>query len=355
MGAGAGSREDMDIETRLDHNNPERLKPVRPMTPPLPLATLGPNGSLVIQEHPTFARINHPQHSTPSYNDLSDDHPTTPPLPTHSIKQSAQPQSVSDATESDYIFHNATDAQREIAARLLRTFTGDNQTPHEDISTSVEQCPQLPVHGETGTGVLSDWIASHTGLPVTTGNPAGGKGREKRPLLERMAPGIHKGKGKQVETTTNRDPQVHDTYIEGIAYSAGTTETSSTSRTPTNLPGPSATPSMDATSIHKATSQVSSSILDLLIAQTNLTSSHHLPGYAIAFAPGHISFKAKLSEFVIALGGVVLEEHQVRSLRGQRYIIHPIGEGGGGVLDGLKEVDVLGFLEIVGNKIASFA
>jgi hypothetical protein len=255
---------------------------------------------------------------------------------------------------SDDIFHNPTDAQREIAARLLRTLTGDNQTPHEDITTSLEQYPQLPDHEETGTGALSDWIASHTASPITTGNPAGGKGREKRPLLDRMAPGI-KGKGKQVETTTNRDPQVHDTYIEGIANSAGTTETSSTSRTQPNLPGPSYTPLMDATSIHKATIQVSSSILNLLIAQTHSTSPLYLSGCVIAFAAGHIPFKAKLSEFIIALGGVVLEDYQVREMRGRRYIIHPIGEGDGGMDDGLEEVDVLGFLEIVGNKIANFA
>jgi hypothetical protein len=350
MGAGAGSREDMETETRLDHDNPERLDPIRPMTPPLPPATLGPNGSLVIQVHPTIARISHPQPSTPAYNDLSDDHPTSPPLPTHSIEQSPQPQSVPDVVGSDDMFHNPTDAQREIAARLLKTLTGDNQMPHEDITTSIEQSPQVPVHGETGTGALSDWIASHTGLPVTTGNPVGGKGRDRRPLLDRMAPGI-KGRGKQVETTTNRDPQVHDTYIEGIAYPAGTTETSFTSTIQQRSSGPSTTPPMDATSIHKATIQVASSILDILIAQTKLTSPLHLSGCVIAFAPGHIPFKTKLGEFIIALGDVVLEDHQVREMRGRRYIVHPIGEGDGRIVDGLEEVDVLGFLEIVGAKI----
>ena len=108
---------------------------------------------------------------------------------------------------------------------------------------------------------------------------------------------------------------------------------------------------MDATSIHKATIQVSSSILNLLIAQTQLTSPLRLSSYVIAFAAGHIPFKAKLSEFIIALGGVVLEEHQVREMRGRRYIIHPAGEGGAGTVDGLEEVDVLSFLAIVGAKI----
>jgi hypothetical protein len=38
-------------------------------------------------------------------------------------------------------------------------------------------------------------------------------------------------------------------------------------------------------------------------------------------------------------------------MRGRRYIVHPIGEGGAGTVVGLEEVDVLGFLEIVGAKI----
>ena len=45
----------------------------------------------------------------------------------------------------------------------------------------------------------------------------------------------------------------------------------------------------------------------------------------------------------------------MRGLRGRRYIVHPIGEGGGGMVDGLEGVDVLGFLEIVGAKIQGSA
>ena len=112
---------------------------------------------------------------------------------------------------------------------------------------------------------------------------------------------------------------------------------------------------MNATSIHKATFQVSSSILDVLIAQTHFTSPLHLSGHVVGFVTGHIPFRAKLAELVIALGGIVLEECQVRVLRGRRYIVHPIGEGRGELGDGLEEVDVLDFLGIVGSKIGGSA
>jgi len=42
-------------------------------------------------------------------------------------------------------------------------------------------------------------------------------------------------------------------------------------------------------------------------------------------------------------------------MRGRRYIIYPIGQGVGEIVDGLEEVDVLGFLEIIGNKIRGSA
>jgi hypothetical protein len=117
----------------------------------------------------------------------------------------------------------------------------------------------------------------------------------------------------------------------------------------------SATPPMDATSIHKATFQVASSVLDLLIALTQSSSHQHLSGYVIAFAPGYVPFKPKLAVFIIALGGVILEDCQVRSLNGTRFISLPIGKGGGGMVHGLEEVDVLGFLEIIGTNIRGSA
>ena len=347
-----GSREDMDIEGSSGHDITERSESFIPMTPPLPVATLASDRSLAVQEYPNITPSTRAKPSTPFDSNIN--HPMTPPLPTHLTKQPIRPQTTPDIIEIGAIDHNPTEAERAIAARLLRTLTGDHQPTYEDINATSIELPQQSIQEEPSTSVLADWIASHTGssLDAAHGSSAVKKGRERRPLLDRMAPGISKGKGKQVETSTDRDPQVYERHIEDTSYVAGTTKTSSTS---TNQPGPAGPTPMDATSIHKATFQVSSSILNLLIAQTHLTSPLHLSGYVIAFAPGHIPFKPKLGELIIALGGVVLGECQVRALRGRRYIIHPIGEGLGGMVDGLEEVDVLGFLEIVGAKIQGSA
>jgi len=254
MGGQAGPGEDMDIENSLDDDGSEGLDTVRPMTPPLPFATLAPESSIL---------TGGAQLSGPSHQALVNDHLITPPLPTHSFEP-VPPRLEPDIIEIEDTYHNPTEAEREIAARLLRTLTGDNQAQEGITAMSIEHDPQLPAHHGTSTGALSDWIASHTGSPVTTQpDSAVKKGRERRPLLDRMAPGIFKGKDKQVEPPTYEEVQVHDTNIEGTSYPAGTVKTSSTSTVQSKSAAPSTGAPMNATSIHKATLQVSSSILDI--------------------------------------------------------------------------------------------
>ena len=362
VGVRAVSKKDMDIEINLDHDISDGLDAGRPVTPPLPNATPALGVDQVIQDHQNISQTSSERPRTPSNTNLPNDRPITPPLPSHLIEQPIQPQyrAAPDISEIEDIHHEPSDAEREIAARLLRTLTSD-QPSQEDITTMpVDQYPLLPAHKETSTNVLADWIASHTGTSLDTADilPAE-RGRERRPLLDKMAPGIcqGKGKGKEVESPRqNPNSQIEEAYIEGTSSPAvDTSETNFTSTIQPGSAGPSATPLMNATSIHKATFQVSSSILDILIAQIHSTSPLYLSGHVIAFAPGHIPFRPKLAELVVALGGIVLEECQVRVLRGRRYIVHPIGEGRGDLGDDLKEVDVLGFLEIVGSKIRGSA
>lgn len=362
MRARTVSKKDMDIEANLDHDG-EGLEPDRPTTPPLPNATPAPDTDHVIQEHRNIGQTSSERPRTPSFTILPNDRPITPPLPSQLIEQPIQPRSRSapDMTDIEDIHHNPTDAEREIAARLLRTLTSDQTSQEEDITTTpVDQYPQLLAHEEKSTNVLAHWIVSHTGTSHdTTGSVPLERGRERRPLLDRMAPGICKGKGKGKEVEAprqNPNSYIDEAYIEEASSTA--VDTSKTNSTSTIQPGsarPSATSPINATSIHQATFRVSSSILDILIGKNHSTSPLHLSGHVIAFAPGHIPFRPKLAELVVALGGIVLEECQVRVLRGRRYIVHPIGEGRGDLWDDLEEVDVLGFLGIVGSKIGGSA
>ena len=231
------SKKDIDIETSLDHGISEGLDAGRPTTPPLPNATSALDVDQVIQDHQNIFQTSSGEPKTPLYTILPNDRPITPPLPSHLIDQPIQPQSgsASDRTEIEDIYHEPTDAEREIAARLLETLT-DNRPSQEDITTTpVDQHPRTPAHQETGTNVMADWIASHTGTSLdTTGCTTVERGRDRRPLLDRMAPGICQGtgKGKEVESPRqNPNSQIEEGYIEGTSSRAANTSMTSSAST----------------------------------------------------------------------------------------------------------------------------
>lgn len=116
-----------------------------------------------------------------------------------------------------------------------------------------------------------------------------------------------------------------------------------------------------ATTIHQHTFAVSSSILDILISQCRHLTTHPLEGRNIAFATGHIPFRAKLIDLITILGGTIVDKSSIFSvpMGGQgdggegRYLIYPVGRGGTRRrTDRVDHVDILGFLDLVAENLS---
>jgi hypothetical protein len=119
-----------------------------------------------------------------------------------------------------------------------------------------------------------------------------------------------------------------------------------------------------ATTIHQHTFAVSSSILDILISQCRHLTTHPFRGSTMAFATGHIPFKAKLVDLITILGGTIVDKSSIYPvpMGGQgdggegRYFIYPVGRGGArrraDRVDHVDHVDILGFLDLVAERLS---
>jgi hypothetical protein len=119
-----------------------------------------------------------------------------------------------------------------------------------------------------------------------------------------------------------------------------------------------------ATTIHQHTFAVSSSILDILISQTRHLSTHPFRGSTMAFATGHIPFKARLVDLITILGGTIADKSSIYPVPmgghgdgGEgRYLIYPVGRGGTrrrtDRVNHVDHVDILGFLDLVAERLS---
>ena len=395
---------------------------VQPPTPPLPPSSRAPSRShsLTIgsnQGQTPEKDVEQVQTAIRS----SSNRPITPPLtdrppsqyPTHSTSPLR--------TEAEDMYHTQTEAERAAIALLWRTLTSDTQptgaesgsapdaenTQAEDtaIPTPISErsrSPSVqPERGEdTGTSLL-DWVESRTGA-VPREEPEVAKqvslpSGKMKPLLDRMKTGTIlpaqlssdatagsdaipvPGTGAQAgsppvigleeQVSTNAEPKADiPTDSTAATITKFSPPTSSDSRTPllptesepehNQEPPPPLPTTSNPTTIHQSTWRVGSSLLNLLIAQSLSISSKPLTGHLVAFTGGHFPYKAKLGELILALGGNVLDQGELRarSGHGARFMIHPVGSlikesKTGKKINGVEHVDILGFLDIIGSKI----
>lgn len=115
--------------------------------------------------------------------------------------------------------------------------------------------------------------------------------------------------------------------------------------------------------VHLSTWKVASSVIDLLLAQLRSATTPQtcLAGAHVFFTAGHIPFRPKLVELVPLLGGRSnsLDEtyHPVTpgAPRSSGYFVYPIGWTPGAtakLIPGITQLDVLGFLALVQDKLS---
>ena len=324
--AESGSREDMDMD--VDTNPETDIQGIddRPATPPLP-SSPATGHKLSIQstsiDDPTQISMSEP------IFEVVDARPLTPPLPDRMNSEfSVGDQHVSGPVEAEDIFQLQIN-ERDIASRSSKSPTTDHDKSQDDAQTA---------H-------LKDWTAAHAAI----------------------APSASHGKAKQEASNDTAqpvalDPQAWardaDIEITSVPTSqkaknpgrdAASHAISLQSKRASSIPPPSTRDShLEAPTT--AAEQFTSSILDLLIVQSH-SQPKVLIGQSITFA-SPISFQRKLVKLIEVLGGKVLDQSQGGAIEGERYLVHSTGYQRD-TLKGVEHLDVLGFLEVLREKIGA--
>ena len=323
--AASDSREDMDMDVDTCSETDDRIIQVdddRPATPPLP-CTPATTHQLSIEspsiDNPSRISISE------SIPRLVDARPLTPPLPDRDVGD----QHFSGPVEAEDISQLRITTERDIASRPSKSPTTDHDKSQDDAQTA---------H-------LTDWTA----------------------LYAEIAPSAFHGKAKQEESNDTPqplalDPQAQRPRAADIVTSLATSQKAKNpgrdaashaislqSKRPSTIPPPSTTDShLEAPTT--AAEQFTSSILDLLIVQSH-SQPRVLIGHSIALAPP-IPFQRKLVKLIEVLGGKVLDQSQAGAIEGERYLVHSTGYQRD-TLKGVEHLDVLGFLEVLREKIGA--
>jgi hypothetical protein len=353
-GDNLGPGQDMDFDTGLEvgpFNGNVVSVSGRPATPPLSPIPLTANDDVS-----PSAQLR-AQSDTPAQASERDDHPLTPPLPNHMISQLNHQPPLHDA-ESEDGFQLQSDAEREIAGRLLQTLISNQDDNHLAVSRSTHDAfpgpssrmDRMDIEEEDVSDRLADWIDGYTDA-----GSGSSKGKGKGKLVEAITISTMPSKSKPHHEKRQNGSVSHDQTVnhniacinpQGPSLNSTTSLLSDSSSESAAKASTSADPNHEFTSL----------LLDITIAQTRSATSQHLASHSIAFTGRPIPFKDKLIELIEGLGGNILDHSQLRALPiGKRYIVHPPGYVRVGKVNGVEHMDVLAFLELVRDKIRGSA